>query len=52
MVIMKLRQSFYPIGLKDGLEFIENKDNPNRFHKLGLPLDIGSEENINRKGLP
>jgi len=37
---------FYPVGLKDGLEFIENRNNKIEFSNSGLPLNIGSEENI------
>ncbi len=42
----ELETIFYPIGLKDGLEFIENKHNKIVFSSSGLPLFIGSEENI------
>jgi 4-diphosphocytidyl-2-C-methyl-D-erythritol kinase len=42
----ELETVFYPIGLKDGLEFIENKKNKIAFSGSGLLLDIGSEENI------
>ena len=42
----ELETIFYPIGLKDGLEFIENKHNKIVFSSSGLPLSIGSEENI------
>ena len=41
-----LETVFYPIGLKDGLEFIENKANRINFTSSGIPLDIGIEENI------
>lgn len=37
---------FYPIGLKDGLEFIENKKNKIVFSSSGLALNIDPEENI------
>lgn len=42
----ELETIFYPIGLKDGLEFIENKKNKIVFSSSGLPLNIDSEENI------
>ncbi|MEI6677894.1 MAG: 4-(cytidine 5'-diphospho)-2-C-methyl-D-erythritol kinase [Mariniphaga sp.] len=42
----ELETVFYPIGLKDGLEFIENKHNRIDFSSSGLPLNIGFEENI------
>ncbi|HEY3390444.1 MAG TPA: 4-(cytidine 5'-diphospho)-2-C-methyl-D-erythritol kinase, partial [Prolixibacteraceae bacterium] len=42
----ELETIFYPIGLKDGLEFIENKKNKIVFSSSGLSLDISSEENI------
>ena len=42
----ELETIFYPIGLKDGLEFIENKKNKITFTSSGLPLNIDPEENI------
>jgi len=42
----ELETVFYPIGLKDGLEFIENKHNKIVFSNSGLPLNIGTDENI------
>ena len=42
----ELETLFYPIGLKDGLEFIENKANKINFSSSGIPLDIGFEDNI------
>ncbi len=42
----ELETIFYPVGLKDGLEFIENKQNKIIFSGSGLSLDIASEENI------
>lgn len=42
----ELETIFYPIGLKDGLEFIENKRNRIEFTSSGLPLNIAPEENI------
>jgi len=42
----ELETIFYPIGLKDGLEFIENKKNKINFTSSGLALDIDQEENI------
>jgi 4-diphosphocytidyl-2-C-methyl-D-erythritol kinase len=42
----ELETIFYPIGLKDGLEFIENKLNRIVFTNSGLPLNINPEENI------
>ena len=42
----ELETVFYPIGLKDGLEFIENKQNKIIFTNSGLPLNIDPEENI------
>jgi len=42
----ELETIFYPIGLKDGLEFIENKQNKINFTSSGLPLNIDQEENI------
>jgi len=42
----ELETIFYPIGLKDGLEFIENKQNKIIFTSSGLPLNIDPEENI------
>lgn len=42
----ELETIFYPIGLKDGLEFIENKQNKIIFTSSGLSLNIDPEENI------
>ena len=42
----ELETVFYPIGLKDGLEFIDNKKNKTVFSSSGLSLNICSEENI------
>ena len=42
----ELETIFYPIGLKDGLEFIENKQNKIIFTSSGLPLNINQEDNI------
>jgi len=42
----ELETVFYPIGLKDGLEFIENKYNKIIFSNSGIPLNIDLEENI------
>lgn len=42
----ELETVFYPIGLKDGLEFIENKVDEINFSSSGIPLNIGFEENI------
>lgn len=42
----ELETVFYPIGLKDGLEFIENKGNLVIFSSSGLSLNIDPEENI------
>ena len=42
----ELETIFYPVGLKDGLEFIENKQNKIIFTNSGLPLNIDPEENI------
>ena len=42
----ELETIFYPIGLKDGLEFIENKHNKIVFTNSGLPLNIRPEDNI------
>ena len=42
----ELETIFYPIGLKDGLEFIENKQNKINFTSSGLSLNIDPEENI------
>ncbi len=42
----ELETVFYPIGLKDGLEFIENKVNRINFSGSGIPLDLDLEENI------
>jgi 4-diphosphocytidyl-2-C-methyl-D-erythritol kinase len=42
----ELETIFYPIGLKDGLEFIENKKNKIVFSSSGLALNIDPEENI------
>ena len=42
----ELETIFYPIGLKDGLEFIENKHNKIIFSSSGIPLNIDFEENI------
>lgn len=42
----ELETIFYPVGLKDGLEFIENKKNKIVFSSSGLHLDIAPEENI------
>ena len=41
-----LETVFYPIGLKDGLEFIENKHKKIAFTSSGLPLNIRPEDNI------
>ena len=42
----ELETLFYPIGLKDGLEFVENKQNKINFSSSGIPLNIGLEANI------
>ena len=42
----ELETIFYPIGLKDGLEIIENKKNKIVFSSSGLALNIDPEENI------
>jgi 4-diphosphocytidyl-2-C-methyl-D-erythritol kinase len=42
----ELETVFYPIGLKDGLEFIENKHNKINFTSSGLLLDVDPEYNI------
>ena len=42
----ELETVFYLIGLKDGLEFIENKQNKINFSSSGIPLNIDFEENI------
>ena len=42
----ELETVFYPIGLKDGLEFIENKHNKINFTSSGLLLNVDPEENI------
>jgi 4-diphosphocytidyl-2-C-methyl-D-erythritol kinase len=42
----ELETVFYPIGLKDGLEFIENRKNTTVFSRSGMPLNIDPEENI------
>ncbi len=42
----ELETVFYPIGLKDGLEFIENKHNKINFTSSGLLLDVDPEDNI------
>jgi len=42
----ELETIFYPVGLKDGLEFIENKQNKINFTSTGLPLNIDTEANI------
>ena len=42
----ELETIFYPVGLKDGLEFIENKKNKIDFSVSGLLLNIVPEENI------
>ena len=42
----ELETIFYPIGLKDGLEFIENNQNKINFSSSGIPLVIGLEDNI------
>ena len=42
----ELETVFYPIGLKDGLEFIENKHNKINFTSSGHLLNIDPEDNI------
>jgi 4-diphosphocytidyl-2-C-methyl-D-erythritol kinase len=42
----ELETVFYPIGLKDGLEFIENNKGVLRFSSSGIPLSIPDEDNI------
>ena len=42
----ELETIFYPVALKDGLEFIENKYNKIVFSGSGIPLNIDLEENI------
>ena len=42
----ELETVFYPIGLKDGLEFIENKHDKINFTSSGLLLDVDPEDNI------
>lgn len=41
-----LETIFYPIGLKDGLEFVENNKNKIVFSTSGLPLDVSVDDNI------
>ena len=41
-----LETVFYPIGLKDGLEFVENKGSKIKFSGSGIALNIDLEENI------
>ena len=41
-----LESLFYPIGLKDALEFVENGKNEVRFNSSGIALDIPPEQNI------
>ena len=42
----ELQSVFYPIGLKDGLEFVENKHDKIVFTGSGIPLDINPADNI------
>ncbi len=42
----ELETVFYPIGLKDGLEFIQNNKGVLRFSSSGIPLSIPDEDNI------
>ncbi len=42
----ELETVFYPIGLKDGLEFVENNKEVLRFSSSGIPLSIPDEDNI------
>ena len=42
----ELETVFYPIGLKDGLEFIENKVNKINLSCSGITIDIDLEDNI------
>ena len=42
----ELESVFYPLGLKDGLEFVENKHNKNTFTSSGIPLDVDPADNI------
>ena len=42
----ELETVFYPMGLKDGLEFIENKHNKINFTSSGLLLNVDGEDNI------
>jgi 4-diphosphocytidyl-2-C-methyl-D-erythritol kinase len=42
----ELETVFYPIGLRDGLEFIENKTNKIDFSSSGIPLNIDTAENV------
>jgi len=41
-----LETLFFPIGLKDGLEFIENKSNTVNLSLSGIQLDVAPENNI------
>ncbi|MEI7420941.1 MAG: 4-(cytidine 5'-diphospho)-2-C-methyl-D-erythritol kinase [Prolixibacteraceae bacterium] len=41
-----LESLFYPIGLKDALEFVENGKNIVNFNSSGIALDIPPEKNI------
>lgn len=41
-----LETIFYPIGLKDALEFVENGKNSVSFNSSGLAMDIQPEQNI------
>jgi len=41
-----LETLFYPVGLKDALEFAENGKNTVHFHSSGIELDIQPEQNI------
>lgn len=41
-----LETLFYPIGLKDALEFVENGENEVNFNSSGIALDVPPEQNI------
>ena len=43
---------FYPIGLKDALEYVENGKDRVNFYGSGLELAIEPEQNIVLKSLP
>ncbi len=42
----ELETAFFPIGIKDALEFVENQSNRVNFNSSGLVIDVPADQNI------